>query len=255
MDGKVLAEKIAAELAPLAAGGNIRLGVVFVGANPASVKYVNAKRKRAAQIGVECDVLRFPETVRESDLLDKIGELNNDPAVDGIMIQLPLPKHINQATIARAIDPGKDVDGLGGLGRFMPATVRGIEKLLSHYVFGEDFDLDGRVAVVVGRSEIVGKPAARMLLNHNATVIVCHSGTKDLPSFTRQADILVSAVGKKGFISPDHVKDGAVIIDAGTDGDAAPECHAKASAHTPVPGGVGPMTIISLIENTIRAAK
>jgi methylenetetrahydrofolate dehydrogenase (NADP+)/methenyltetrahydrofolate cyclohydrolase len=255
LDGKSLAAELADELKMQAAGKKIKLAVILVGDNPDSAKYVNAKQRRAMQVGVACDIVRLPETITESELLNKIDELNADGGVDGLMIQLPLPRHLNQDNATLAISPKKDVDGLNRAGNFMPATVRGIEKLLEHYLFGEDFDLSGRVAVVVGRSVIVGRPAAQMLLNHNATVIICHSKTKDLESFTKQADILVAAVGKKDFITPAHIKSGAIIIDAGTNGDVAHECYAEASAYTPVPGGVGPMTVISLIENTIRASE
>ena len=255
LDGKVLSEQLAAELKTRAAGKNVHLAVILVGNDPDSVKYVNAKRKRALEIGISCDISALPEDISEDELVKIIDGFNADAAVNGIMTQLPLPGHIDQDKITRRIDPAKDVDGLNPRSDFMPATVRGIEKLLEHYLFGPGFDLDGKVAVVVGRSDVVGKPAANMLLSHEATIIVCHEKTKDLAFFTRLADILVVAVGKPGLITADCVKDGAVIIDVGTDGDVAKECYAKASAYTPVPGGVGPMTVVSLIENTIRNAE
>ncbi|MDR1826548.1 MAG: bifunctional 5,10-methylenetetrahydrofolate dehydrogenase/5,10-methenyltetrahydrofolate cyclohydrolase [Rickettsiales bacterium] len=254
LDGKSLAEQLAGELKARAVGRDIRLAVVLVGDDFASVKYVNAKQKRALEVGIKCDIIALSNDISEDELLKAIHGLNADAKVHGVMIQLPLPKHINQARVCRAIDAKKDVDGLNPAGEFMPATVRGIEKLLEHYLFGAGFDLDGKVAAVVGRSEIVGKPAAKMLLDHNATVIMCHSKTKDLASFTRRADILVAATGKDGMITPDFVKDGAIIIDAGTIGDVRKDCFAAASAYTPVPGGVGPMTVVCLIENTIKAA-
>ena len=252
LDGRVLAEIVAAELKSRVAGKTVALSVVLVGNNPASIKYVTSKQKRAREIGIVCDIIALPESVSEAELLKVIGELNANEKVNGVMVQFPLPKHLNQVRVANAIDPKKDVDGLNKHGDFMPATVRGIEKLLEHYLFGQNFNLDGKVAVVVGRSDVVGKPAADMLLAHEGTVIVCHEKTRDLASFTRQAEILVVATGKIGLIKPDFVKDGAVIIDVGTEGDVEKECFEKASAFTPVPGGVGPMTVVSLMENTVN---
>ncbi|MDR2268931.1 MAG: bifunctional 5,10-methylenetetrahydrofolate dehydrogenase/5,10-methenyltetrahydrofolate cyclohydrolase, partial [Rickettsiales bacterium] len=251
LDGKSLSDKIADELKCRAANLDIKLAVILVGDNPASIKYVNAKRKRAIEIGIKCEISSLPTDVSETELLKLINEFNNDDSISGLMIQLPLPEHINQANVTRAINPDKDVDGLNPASGFMPATVLGIERLLENY----KIDLAGRVAVVVGRSEIVGKPAARMLLNHDATVIICHSRTRDLAAFTRQADILVSAVGIPNLITPEHIKNDVVIIDAGTIGDVQKSCYEKAAAYTPVPGGVGPMTIISLMENTIQSAE
>lgn len=245
-----MAAKIADELKAESAGRNISLAVVLIGDNPDSIKYVNAKQKRAAEIGIRCDIVKLPADSPESDVMDLIYRLNEDAAVNGMMVQLPMPKHIDQTRVTHAINPAKDVDGLNPASGFMPATVRGIEKILEHY----RIELDGKVAVVVGRSEIVGKPAAKMLMNHNATVTVCHSHTRDLAMFTRMADILIAASGVPGLIKPDHIKDGVVIIDAGTTGDVDKSCYEKAAAYTPVPGGVGPMTIISLIENTVRAS-
>ena len=248
LDGKLLAEKIAGELKQRAIGKKVRLAVILVGSDPASAKYVAAKQKRAIEIGIECEIIRLPETAAQSELMARIKELNDDAKTTGLMTQLPLPKHMDWEVAARAIDPAKDVDGLNPASGFMPATVRGIEKLLEYY----KIETDGKIAVVVGRGKTAGRPAAEMLLSHDATVIQCHTHTRDLAAMTRQADILVLAAGRKGLITGNHVKDGVVIIDAGG-GDAAAESLAKASAYTPAIGGVGPMTIVSLIENAINA--
>ena len=253
LDGRILSNLIADELRTQATGQNIGLAIVLVGEDPSSIKYVNAKQKRALDIGIDCKVLQLPAELSEAEVMQFINMLNNNNNTHGMMVQLPLPGHICAQTIMRAINPLKDVDGLNPASNFIPATVRGIEKLLEHYLYGPHFDLQGDSAVVIGRSEIVGKPAAKMLLDHNATVTICHSKTPDLMKFTAGADILISATGITGLITPEYIKQGAVIIDAGTIGDVAPECYLKASAYTPVPGGVGPMTIISLLENTIRA--
>ena len=254
LDGKILADIVADDLRKRTLGRDIRLAIILVGDDPSSIKYVNAKQRRAADIGIRCDIFRFAETATESEILQTLEKLNGDDTVNGIMVQLPLPGHIDTRTVTRAIAPAKDVDGLNPAGDFVPATVRGIEKILEHYLYGANFDLSGRTAVVVGRSEIVGRPAAKMLLDHNATVTICHSRTKDLAEFTINADILVSATGVTGLIKPGHVKDGAVLIDAGTIGDIDRACWPKASAYTPVPGGVGPMTIVSLLENCVCAS-
>ncbi|MCL2338576.1 MAG: bifunctional 5,10-methylenetetrahydrofolate dehydrogenase/5,10-methenyltetrahydrofolate cyclohydrolase [Proteobacteria bacterium] len=314
MDGKSLSDLIATDLRAAADGKHITLAILLVGDDPASVKYVNAKQKRAAEIGIDCNVIHldsaqpitptpsvadatatpsrwegefrlgqvcakipFPSGrgadavggvgVTESEILEIIKKLNEDKTVNGIMVQLPLPRHITHPTessiplgtrgahtVMHAIAPGKDVDGLNPASRFFPATVRGIEKLLEHYVYGPNFDLSGLTAVVVGQSDIVGRPAAKMALDHNATVIICHSRTKNLTQFTRMADLLISATGAVDLIKPGDIKEGVVLIDAGTIGDIDRGCYEKASAYTPVPGGVGPMTIISLLENVIRAA-
>jgi len=252
LDGKSLSDIIANDLRTRTAGKNIKLAIILVGNNPASIKYVDAKQRRAGDVGIHCDVIRLPAETSESEILKIIEKLNGDNTVNGIMAQLPLPGHICARTITRAIAPGKDVDGLNPASDFSPATVRGIEKLLEHYLYGVDFDLSGLCAVVVGQSELVGRPAAKMLLDHNATVVICHSRTKDLANFTAMADILISATGAVNLIKPNYVKQGAVIIDVGTNGDIDPACYEKASAYTPVPGGVGPMTIISLLENTVN---
>ena len=189
--------------------------------------------------------MRFDPDAAESEIINAIKKSK----ADGVMVQLPLPEKFDADKIIAAIPPEKDVDGLTGCGPFMPATVAGIARLLEHYKIKPD----GAVAVVVGRSKIVGRPAAAMLTDKNATTILCHSRTKDLAEWTRRADIIVAATGRDGLITPDMIKDGAVLIDASR--DIAPECFDKAAAFTPHIGGVGPMTVISLIENTIRAAK
>jgi len=255
LDGKALSDLMAEQLRGWAAGRSIRLAILLVGNDPGSVKYVAMKQKRAADIGILCDVHHLSETAAESEILKLIDGLNHDDAVDGIMVQLPLPGHADADTITRRVAPAKDVDGLNPAGHFIPATVRGIEKLMEHYLFDDrhDFDLSGKTAVVVGASEIVGRPAAKMLLDHHATIIVCHSHTQNLAEFTRMADILVSATGVVGLITPAHIKPGVVIVDAGDIGDVEHACYELAAAYTPVPGGVGPMTVISLLENTIAA--
>jgi len=253
LDGKSLSDVVADDLRIRAAGRGIRLAIILVGNDPSSVKYVHMKQKRALDIGILCDVIHLPESATESEVLEMIEGLNRDKTVDGIMVQLPLPPQMSAHTVTRRVAPGKDVDGLNPAGHFIPATVRGIEKLMEHYLYGENFDLSGLCAVVVGASEIVGRPAAKMLLDHHATVAVCHSGTRNLAEFTKMADILVTATGVVGLITPEYIKPGAVLIDAGTDGDMDKACYAIASAYTPVPGGVGPMTVVSLLENTVNA--
>jgi len=248
LDGKILSDAMAEELKSLAAGKGINLAAILVGNNPDSVKYVHAKQKRAHEIGIKCDVIALSENISGDELLKTVDGLNNDAGINGIMVQLPLPKHID-ARIVHEISIAKDVDGMNPDSGFMPATVRGIEKLLLHY----GIELAGKNAVVVGEGA-VGKPAAEMLRLHGAVVTTCNDGTEDLVSFTRRADILISATGVKDLITPEYIKDGVVIIDVGTGGDVSKNCYPKASAYTPVPGGVGPMTVVSLIENTIRTA-
>ncbi|MDR2769931.1 MAG: bifunctional 5,10-methylenetetrahydrofolate dehydrogenase/5,10-methenyltetrahydrofolate cyclohydrolase [Rickettsiales bacterium] len=251
LDGKYLSNQIAADLSKRAAGRHAKLAVLLAGSDPASVKYVNAKRARAAEVEIACDIIKLPDDVSETEILTIIEKLNKDDSTTGIMTQLPLPPHLDADKITNAVDPDKDVDGLGRAGKYLPATVRGIERLLEYYLFGQNFDLDGRVAVIVGAGELAGKPAAKMLLRHGATTIVCHDKTKDLRHWTRQADILIAAAGCKNLIQPGDIKEGVILIDVGC--DAAKECYGKAAHYSPVPGGVGPMTIISLLENTIDA--
>ncbi|MDR1696748.1 MAG: bifunctional 5,10-methylenetetrahydrofolate dehydrogenase/5,10-methenyltetrahydrofolate cyclohydrolase, partial [Rickettsiales bacterium] len=218
-----------------------------------SIKYVNAKIKRASAIGIRAEIFRLPLDAPESAVLDMVAKLNSDASWNGIIVQLPLPGSMDARKIVRSVSPCKDVDGLNPASDFIPATTRGIEKLLEHYLYGENFDLAGKSAVVIGRSDLVGLPTAKILLRHNATVTVCHSKTPDLAKYTRGADILVSAAGRNNLIKPDMIKPGVVLIDVGTNGDIDPACHKIAAAYTPVPGGVGPMTIISLLENLVKS--
>ena len=244
------------------------LAVVLVGDDPASVVYVGRKAKACEEIGFLSQTHRLPADTPEADLLDLISRLNADPFIHGILVQLPLPKHISTDKVIAAIDPHKDVDGfhpfnVGGLVTgsplFVPCTPRGIMELLDR----TGIALAGKEAVVVGRSNIVGKPMALLLLAQHATVTVCHSRTNDLPAVTSRADVLIAAVGKARMITADMVKPGAVVIDVGVNrlengklaGDVAfDEVAPKASFITPVPGGVGPMTIAMLMKNTLDAA-
>ena len=244
------------------------LAVVLVGEDPASQVYVGRKAKACAEVGFLSREYKLPADTSEARLLEIITELNQDHLIHGILVQLPLPKNISTDKIIAAIDPHKDVDGfhpynVGGLVTgsplFVPCTPQGIMELIAR----TGIDLKGKEAVVVGRSNIVGKPMALLLLAQHATVTICHSRTKDLPSVTRRADILIAAIGKAHMIKADMVKDGAIIIDVGVNrlengklaGDVDfDEVAPKASFITPVPGGVGPMTIAMLMKNTLDAA-
>lgn len=274
IDGKAIAasvkERAAAEAANCAATGRAPcLAVILVGEDPASRVYVNNKKKACEACGITSLEFLFPADTSEETLLNKIGELNADPAVDGILCQLPLPGHINKTAVLEAISPEKDVDGfhpvnvgrlVNGAPGFLPCTPAGIVEMLKY----ENVPLAGKRAVVVGRSNIVGKPAAALLLRENATVTVCHSFTENLKAETLRADILVAAVKIPRFITADMVKPGAAVIDVGinrlpdgklcgdVDFDAVKEV---AGAITPVPGGVGPMTIAMLMQNTVEAYK
>ena len=245
------------------------LAVVLVGDDPASQVYVGRKAKACAEVGFLSREYKLPAETEEKKLLKIIKKLNKDESVHGILVQLPLPGHISTENIIAAINPDKDVDGfhpynVGGLVTgtplFVPCTPRGIMELISR----SGIDLTGKEAVVVGRSNIVGKPMAFLLLAQNATVTMCHSRTKDLPSVTRRADVLIAAIGKPRMIKADMVKEGAVIIDVGVNrlengklaGDVDfDEVAPRASYITPVPGGVGPMTIAMLMKNTLDAAR
>jgi methylenetetrahydrofolate dehydrogenase (NADP+) / methenyltetrahydrofolate cyclohydrolase len=269
IDGKVVAEKVRAEVARdvAAFGANVCLATILVGDDPASHIYVGWKHKAAEEAGIETRDHRLPESTSESDVLELLDELNVDEAVDGILVQLPLPAHIDEPRVIAAIDPDKDVDGLHPLnsGRLflgkplhVPATPLGVIVMLAEY----GIDLEGKDAVVVGRSELAGKPMAMLLLAENATVTICHSRTADLASHTRRADVLVAAIGRPGMITRDMVKPGAVVVDIGvtrTDegvrGDVDRAVAEVASHMTPVPGGVGPMTIAMLLRNTVTAAQ
>ena len=244
-----------------------KLVVVLVGDNPASLVYVRGKEKAAAEVGIDSRIDRLPATTSAQELLAHIEQLNQDDSVHGILVQLPLPDHIDEQTVIATISPEKDVDGFHahnvgalaiGLPGFVPCTPLGVMKLLEY----ENMDMTGKHAVVIGRSNIVGKPLSQLLLKANATVTVCHSRTKDMASVTRQADLLAVAIGKPEFVTGDMVKPGAVVIDVGInriegklvgDVDFA-SVEPVASAITPVPKGVGPMTIAMLLHNTVLAA-
>jgi len=268
MDGRALAAKVRARVAeqvsPL---GRLGLATVLVGDDPASQTYIRLKHTAAREVGIEPTDIRLPEDVAQDDVLDRIEALNADDAVDGILVQTPLPAQLDAGELQAAVDPLKDVDGLHPvnvgllhLGRPMlvPATPLGVMELLAEY----DVRLEGARAVVIGRSDIVGRPVAALLTHANATVTVCHSRTQDLGRHTLDADVIVAAVGVAGLVTPDVVKTGAVVIDVGTNrtdaglvGDVDPGVADVASFLTPVPGGVGPMTIACLLENTARAAR
>lgn len=245
------------------------LAVILVGNNPASHTYVRNKEKSSIEVGMKSEVIRLPEEVTEAELLKQIESLNSDDTIHGILVQLPLPKHIDEDLVIQAIDPKKDVDGfhpvnvgkmLIGQQTFLPCTPYGIMELLDR----SGVDIAGKHAVVIGRSNIVGKPMGQLLLQKDATVTYCHSKTKDLSSITKQADVIVAAIGKSKFITDEHIKEGAVVIDVGMNrdengklcGDVDTEkAKAVAAAITPVPGGVGPMTITMLLKNTLRSAE
>ncbi|MBE6635241.1 MAG: bifunctional methylenetetrahydrofolate dehydrogenase/methenyltetrahydrofolate cyclohydrolase FolD [Ruminococcaceae bacterium] len=274
IDGKAVSASVRAEIAREAAilrdkGMIPKLAVILVGDDPASAVYVRNKHKACIEVGIEPLQITLPAETPEDELLSLIDKLNSDTSVNGILVQLPLPKHISAQKVIDRIAPDKDVDAFthDSVGRivegrygFLPCTPAGIMKLLEYY----NVTISGKNCVVIGRSNIVGKPMALLLLNASGTVTVCHSKTVDLPSVTRRADILVAAVGIPRFVKSDMVKPGAVVIDVGinrlpdgklcgdVDFDAVSEI---ASMITPVPGGVGPMTITMLMQNTITAAK
>ena len=245
------------------------LAVVLVGDNPASMIYVKNKGEACRAAGIYSEEHRLPEDTKESELLELINRLNNDPRIHGILVQLPLPSHIDKDRVLKSISPEKDVDGfheinmgrlLTGQEGLVPCTPLGIMKLLEYY----HIPVEGRFAVVVGRSNIVGKPVAMMLLQRNATVTICHTRTRNMTETCRMADILIAAAGKPGMITGDMIKDGAVVIDVGINrsdmgkliGDVDFESVSKKAGWiTPVPGGVGPMTITMLLYNTVKAAK
>ena len=270
MDGKELALKVRARVADdvRAFGQRVCLATILVGNDPASHVYVGSKHKASHEAGIDSRDHRFPSDTAESEILELIAELNADDAVDGILVQLPLPEHMNEPTVLRAVDPQKDVDGFHpvnagllylGEPNLVPATPSGVMVMLAEY----GVELKGKEAVVIGRSEIVGKPMAMLLLAEHATVTICHSRTVDLASHTRRADILVAAVGRVGLVTADMVKPGAVVIDVAMNrtedgklvGDVDPGVFDVAGLMTPVPGGVGPMTIALLLRNTLTAAQ
>ncbi|WKB36996.1 bifunctional methylenetetrahydrofolate dehydrogenase/methenyltetrahydrofolate cyclohydrolase FolD [Terrilactibacillus sp. S3-3] len=245
------------------------LAVILVGENPASMSYVKGKIKDCGEVGIHSELIRFPDTISESELLQAIRKLNEANAIHGILVQLPLPDHISDRKVIETIAPEKDVDGFHpiSLGKmmtnqetFVPCTPAGIVEMLKAI----GCPVAGKHVVIVGRSNIVGKPAGQLFLNLDATVTTCHSKTKNLSQYTKQADILVVAVGRAGLIGAEDVKEGAVVIDVGMNrndqgklvGDVKfDEVKEKAGFITPVPGGVGPMTRTMLLENTIKAAK
>jgi len=293
LDGAAIAAEIKSEVATevkqLAANGlQPGLAVVLVGHDPASEIYVRSKVKTSGDLGIFSELITPEESVTTEELLEIVASLNARDEIDGILVQLPLPAHVDARTVLDSILPSKDVDGLhpenagrlqAGRPALAPCTPAGAIEILKR----SGIAIAGAHAVVVGRSDIVGKPAAMLLLKENATVTICHSKTRDLPSITRQADILVAAIGRPGFITPDMVKPGATIIDVGINriteqadfdrffggnakraetfakrgstivGDVDPHAFAVAGAYTPVPGGVGPLTIAMLMANTVRA--
>jgi methylenetetrahydrofolate dehydrogenase (NADP+)/methenyltetrahydrofolate cyclohydrolase len=268
MRGKPLADRIRSVVTEeVRAIGHIGLVTVLVGDDPASEIYIRLKHKAAEEAGFDTTDLRLPETTSQHELLAKLKELNDSDDVDAILVQLPLPDHLDEEKVIRAVSPAKDVDGFHPLnagelylGRpaLVPATPRGIMALLAEHHIG----LDGANAVVIGRSDIVGKPMAHLLLQSNATVTVCHTHTRDLPAITLEADVLVAAAGVAALVTPDMVKERAVVVDVGMNrteaglvGDVDPGATEIASAMTPVPGGVGPMTIACLLENAVRCAR
>ncbi|MFO1043737.1 MAG: bifunctional methylenetetrahydrofolate dehydrogenase/methenyltetrahydrofolate cyclohydrolase FolD [Planctomycetaceae bacterium] len=278
IDGKAIAASIrnqlVAEVAAFRESTNIvpKLAAVLVGDDPASQVYVRNKEQACAKIGMASELFRLPATTTQAELLDLVAKLNSDTSIHGILVQLPLPRHINETTVLDAVNPLKDVDcfhpenvGLmvQGRPRFRPCTPHGVQVLLQE----SGTVVDGAHVVVLGRSEIVGKPVAMMLVQKgetaNATVTICHSRTQNLAEIIRSADILIAAIGKPEFVTAEMVKPGAVVIDVGINrvddrlvGDVAFEAVSQvASAITPVPGGVGPMTIAMLLKNTLTAAR
>ncbi len=275
IDGKKVAEHLRKEVAEEAASLKKETGIVpglaavLVGNNPSSQIYVRNKRKACEEVGIYSEEYRLPEETAENDLLSLIEKLNQDKKIHGILVQLPLPKEINEANILKTVSPSKDIDGfhpenvgllVEGNPRFIPCTPYGVIKLLDYY----GIEIQGKEAVVVGRSNIVGKPVSLLLLHRHATVTICHSRTKRLEEVTNRADILVAAIGRAKLIKENMVKAGAVVIDVGINrlpdgklvGDVDFEnVREKVSFITPVPGGVGPMTIAMLLWNTLSSAK
>lgn len=275
IDGKVVSaavrERIKNDVAEFAkkTGKTPGLAVVIVGNDPASEVYVRNKHKACGEVGIYSEVHTLPESTTEEELLSLVEKLNNDGNINGILVQLPLPKHLDSEKVILAIDPKKDVDAFHpqnvgkimiGNYSFLPCTPAGVMELLKHY----NVDICGKHCVIIGRSNIVGKPQAMLMLKENATVTICHSKTVNLKEITKQADILVAAVGRANFVTADMVKEGAVVVDVGINRNAEGKLcgdvdyaavEPLASYITPVPGGVGPMTITMLLQNTLTAAK
>ena len=274
IDGNVLSQQMRADFAArtqslISQGVRPGLAVVLVGENPASQVYVRNKVKACEQVGIHSLLEKYPQDLSQTDLLARVDALNNDPAIHGILVQLPLPAHIDAQKIIEAISPNKDVDGfhvasagalMTGLPAYWPCTPHGCMKMLESI----GYKLKGKHAVVIGRSNIVGKPMALMLLQENATVTVCHSSTVDLKHHCLQADVIVAAVGKRNVLTADMVKPGAVVLDVGMNRDDAGKLcgdvdfegvRQVAGYITPVPGGVGPMTITMLLANTLDSAQ
>ena len=274
IDGKQISLDIKNELKEKVAkykeqGIEITLAVVKVGNDPASAVYVRNKEKACEYVGINSKTLALPEETTEEELLNVVKELNEDKNVNGILVQLPLPKHIDESKVLLTIDSTKDVDGFHpvnvgkmviGEDTFLPCTPAGIIEMIKR----TDIDIEGKECVDIGRSNIVGKPMAMLMLKENATVTIAHSRTKDLKEVTKRADIIVAAIGKAKFVTADYVKEGAVVIDVGMDrdengklcGDVDFESVSKvASAITPVPGGVGPMTVTMLLVNCLRSVE
>lgn len=273
INGRELSKKLKAEMAEQVAtfpekyGRVPHLVVILVGEDPGSQSYVKGKAKASEIVGIKNTTIRKPDTITEEELLNMIDELNHDDTVDGILVQLPLPKHINEMKIIDAVAKEKDVDGfhplnVAGLWMKRPAVVACTPKGIITMLDSIGYEIEGRRAVVIGRSQIVGLPIAKLLLDRNATVTICHSRTKDLPSITRQAELLVVAIGRAKFVTEDMIAPNAVVIDVGMNRD--PETGKlcgdvdydnvveKVARITPAPGGVGPMTICSLMQNTIE---
>jgi methylenetetrahydrofolate dehydrogenase (NADP+)/methenyltetrahydrofolate cyclohydrolase len=268
MDGTALAARVRANVAEeVQELGELGLTTVQVGEDPASTIYLRRKHEAAREVGIGADDRKLSADITEEELVQVVSELNDDEGVDGVLVQLPLPDHLDEARVIRAVAPVKDVDGFHPfnagqlyLGRqtLVPATPLGVMALLAEH----RIPLEGARAVVIGRSDIVGKPVAHLLLQANATVTICHSRTVDVARHALDADVLVVAVGSAGFVTADMVRQGSAVIDVGINrteggvvGDVEPDAAERAAFLTPVPGGVGPMTIAMLLRNTVRAAR
>ena len=274
IDGKKISQEIKDELKERVAalkekGVEVTLAVIQVGSNPASTVYVGNKKKACAYVGIKSLAYELPEETTEAELLELVEKLNKDDSVNGILVQLPLPKHIDEDKVIKTIAPEKDVDGFHpesvgklsiGQKGYVSCTPAGIIQLLKR----SDIEIDGKECVIIGRSNIVGKPMAMLLLRENGTVTITHSHTKDLKEVTRRADILIVAIGRTKFVTADYIKEGAVVIDVGMDRDENgklcgdvdfADVEPKAGAITPVPGGVGPMTIAMLMHNCVSSVE